>query len=79
VAGAGRVPRSRRLLRDTPKASLQRRIHQLMALTMAGVRPRDWNQTLVPQPPRGVPPPRLAMCPKPSARIWRWRSPGTTR
>jgi hypothetical protein len=48
------------LLRDTPDAALQQRVHQLMALTMAGVRPRDWPETLVPQAVSGSKSPMLA-------------------
>lgn len=38
------------LLRRTPEAALQQRIHHLLALNMAGVRPRDWPEALLPQP-----------------------------
>ncbi|MEZ0471276.1 M50 family metallopeptidase [Luteimonas salinilitoris] len=36
------------LLRATPDAALQQQINQLMALSMAGVRPRDWPEALLP-------------------------------
>lgn len=39
------------LLRRSPDAALQQRLNQLMALTMAGVRPRDWPDALLPEPP----------------------------
>ncbi|WP_165967447.1 M50 family metallopeptidase [Luteimonas aestuarii] len=39
------------LLRGSPDAALQQRLNQVMALTMAGVRPRDWPDTLLPEPP----------------------------
>src|SRR5690606_431419 len=38
------------LLRRSPDATLQQRLNQLMALNMAGVRPRDWPETLLPEP-----------------------------
>ena len=38
------------LLRRTPEAALQQRIHHLLALNMAGVRPREWPGTLLPEP-----------------------------
>lgn len=37
------------LLRRSPEAALQQRLTQVMALNMAGVRPRDWPEALVPQ------------------------------
>ena len=38
------------LLRRTPDATLQQRIQHLLALNMAGVRPRDWPDALLPPP-----------------------------
>ena len=38
------------LLRRTPEAALQQQVHHLLALTMAGVRPRDWPEALLPAP-----------------------------
>jgi hypothetical protein len=38
------------LLRRSPDAALQQRIHQVLALHMAGVRPRDWPEALIPAP-----------------------------
>lgn len=36
------------LLRDTPDAALQLQINQVMALSLAGVRPRDWPASTMP-------------------------------
>ncbi|MCD9029068.1 hypothetical protein LDO26_12740 [Luteimonas sp. BDR2-5] len=36
------------LLRGAPDAALQLRVNQLMAMSMAGVRPRDWPDALLP-------------------------------
>jgi len=38
------------LLRRTPEAALQQRVHHLLALNVAGVRPRDWPEALLPSP-----------------------------
>lgn len=38
------------LLRRAPDADLQQRINQLLALSLGGVRPRDWPAALVPGP-----------------------------
>lgn len=38
------------LLRHSPEADLQQRLHRLLALNMAGVRPRDWPDSLIPAP-----------------------------
>lgn len=38
------------LLRDSPGAALQQQVNQLAALTMAGVRPRDWPLAIDPRP-----------------------------
>lgn len=37
------------LLLRTPDAALQQQLHQVMALCLAGVRPRDWPEALVPR------------------------------
>lgn len=49
------------LLRRTPDAALQQRLNQVMALNMAGVRPRDWPESLVPEPVAGSGSPLLAV------------------
>ncbi|MCR6664177.1 MAG: M50 family metallopeptidase [Luteimonas sp.] len=49
------------LARRTPDAALQRQLNQLLALNMAGVRPRDWPAELVPQPVDGSASPMLAV------------------
>src|SRR5690606_31328899 len=38
------------LLQRSPQAELQQRLHQLLALNMAGIRPRDWPAGLLPAP-----------------------------
>ncbi len=48
------------LLRRTPEGALQQRIHHLLALNMAGVRPRDWPSTLLPDPVDAPSSPMLA-------------------
>lgn len=49
------------LLQRSPDAALQQRINRLMALSMAGVRPRDWPQALVPEAVGASASPLLAM------------------
>ncbi|TYT26510.1 hypothetical protein FZO89_09705 [Luteimonas viscosa] len=49
------------LLRRSPDAALQQRIAQLLALNMAGVRPRDWPGELVPGPLPASASPMLAV------------------
>ena len=48
------------LLRRTPEGALQQRIHHLLALNMAGVRPRDWPAALLPEPVDAPSSPMLA-------------------
>lgn len=42
------------LARGTPDATLQLQINQVMALSMAGVRPRDWPDAAMPQLPTTI-------------------------
>jgi len=49
------------LLRRTPEGALQQRIHHLLALNMAGVRPRDWPAALLPDPVDAPSSPMLAV------------------
>ncbi len=49
------------LARRTPDAALQQQLNQLLALNMAGVRPRDWPPELVPRPVDGSASPMLAV------------------
>ena len=44
------------LVRRSPDAAIQQRVRQLLALTQAGVRPRDWPDALVPGPVEGASP-----------------------
>lgn len=48
------------LLRRSPEAALQQQIHRLLALNMAGVRPRDWPEALLPPPSEAPVAPMLA-------------------
>lgn len=49
------------LVRRSPDAALQQNIHQVLALNMAGVRPRDWPDAVVPQPLDAPSSPMLAV------------------
>jgi hypothetical protein len=49
------------LLRRSPEAALQQRLNQVLALNMAGVRPRDWPEALVPEPLGASTSPMLAV------------------
>lgn len=48
------------VLRGAPAATHMRRISQLAALSMVGVRPRDWPEALLPERPDAQTPPALA-------------------
>src|SRR5690606_18608805 len=48
------------LLRDHPDAALQQQVNQMAALSMAGVRPRQWPAAVVPAGPMGDSSPLLA-------------------
>ncbi|WP_407353395.1 hypothetical protein [Luteimonas sp. R10] len=49
------------LLRATADAALQQQVNRLMALSMAGVRPRDWPEALMPAVVDDSPTPTLAI------------------
>lgn len=49
------------LLRKAPDAALQQQVNRLMALSLAGVRPRDWPETLMPTTAGGTSTPVLAV------------------
>ncbi|MCF7223612.1 site-2 protease family protein [Marilutibacter chinensis] len=44
------------LARHSPDAVIRQQIRQLMALTLAGVRPREWPEALIPDPADGISP-----------------------
>lgn len=49
------------LMLRSPDAALQQRMNQVLALNMAGVRPRDWPEALVPAPATTSSSPMLAV------------------